>query len=399
MGDAFEVFAESKLVGEKGEFFTPREVVRTAVELVNPQPGQRIFDPACGSGGFLIYAMEHVWQGMEEDPRYRNSPQLEQEKRNVAQRYFFGIDKEIDLVKIAKAYMAIAGDGRGGIVQENTLHAAADYQGRAKELFTSPNGFRRFDIIFTNPPFGSSIKVLKDEAEQFDLGHRWKHVGDEQYVKTGTVKDTDPQVLFSERCLQMLEDGGTLAIVLPETFFHATSYRYILNYLLDGNNVQAVVDLPHNTFRPHNNAKTCLLILQKGSPQQRGIVMAVAEQMGHDHEGRPMYRFDAELEQPGTQIWDDLEIIREELADPYDGNNRYTFVVERDEIKNGIYVPRYYWPKSRRELEHAEDITPFPIQKLLDEGIVKDFQGHGSPESEYKGMGEVPYIRVSDIVN
>ena len=94
VGDAFEVFAESKLVGEKGEFFTPREVVRTAVELVDPQPGQRILDPACGSGGFLIYAMEHVWQRMENDPRYRNSPQLEQEKREVAQRCFFGIDEE-----------------------------------------------------------------------------------------------------------------------------------------------------------------------------------------------------------------------------------------------------------------------------------------------------------------
>ena len=69
VGDAFEVFAESKLVGEKGEFFTPREVVRTAVELVDPQPGQHILDPACGSGGFLIYALEHVWRAMEDDPR------------------------------------------------------------------------------------------------------------------------------------------------------------------------------------------------------------------------------------------------------------------------------------------------------------------------------------------
>ena len=399
VGDAFEVFAESKLVGEKGEFFTPREVVKTAVELVKPRPQQRIADPACGSGGFLIYAMEHVWREMETDPRYRHSPQLDQEKRDVAQRYFFGIDKEIDLVKIAKAYMAIAGDGRGGIVQENTLHAAAEYQGRARSLFTDGDGFRKFDVIFTNPPFGAKIKVLKEEAAQFDLGHRWRKGTDGQYYKTATPKDTEPQILFIERCLDMLEDGGSLAIVLPETVFHAVSYRYILDYMLAGNNVRAVVDLPHNTFRPHNNAKTCLLVLQKSTPQQSHIVMAVAEQMGHDHEGRPMYRFDTETERPTDQIWDDLEIIRDELVNPYDEDNQYTFVVGNDEIKNGVYVPRYYWPKTRRAMELHNGIVPLPIRDLLDDGIVKVFHGHGSPESEFKGKGDVPYIRVADIVN
>ena len=399
VGDAFEVFAEPKLVGEKGEFFTPREVVRTAVELVQPQPGQRVFDPACGSGGFLIYAMEHVWHKMETDPRYRNSPQLNQEKRDVAQRFFFGIDKEIDLVKIAKAYMAIAGDGRGGIVQENTLHAASEYQGRARDLFTDTGEFKRFDIILTNPPFGSKIKVLKEEAAQFDLGHRWRKAKTGGFEKTETPKDTDPYVLFIERCLQMLEDGGLLAIVLPETLFHAVSYRYILDYMLDGNNVRAVIDLPHNTFRPHNNAKTCLLILQKGRPQQPHITMAVAEQMGHDHEGRPMYRFDPVTESPTGEIWDDLEVIREELIDPYDDGNQYTFVIRADDIKDGIYVPRYYWPKIHRVMEHDVGIVPFPMSQLIDEGIVRVFHGHGSPESEFKGKGDVPYIRVADIVN
>ncbi len=88
VGDAFEVFAESKFVGEKGEFFTPREVVKLAVEIVNPTAGQRIIDPACGSGGFLIYALEHVWRSMEDDPRYRNSPSLEREKQEIARRCF-----------------------------------------------------------------------------------------------------------------------------------------------------------------------------------------------------------------------------------------------------------------------------------------------------------------------
>ena len=399
VGDAFEVFAESKLVGEKGEFFTPREVVRVAVDLVAPRPGQHILDPACGSGGFLIYALEHVWQAMEKDPRYRNSPNLELEKQEIARRCFFGIDKEIDLVRIAKAYMAITGDGRGGIVQENTLHAANEFQGIAHHIFTENGDFKKFDIIFTNPPFGSTIKVLKHESAQFALGHTWKKTKTGRYEQTLVAKDTEPQILFIERCLEMLKNQGTLAIVLPETFFHAPSYRHILQFVISGNNVKAVVDLPHNTFRPHNNAKTCLLIIQKGVPQQDTILMAVAEQMGHDHQGRPMFRFNPKTSQPSDEIWDDLAIIRDELSNPFADSNRFTFTLDASDLKDEVYVPRYHWPRLNQDFDASDRMIPIPVQQLLDEKIIAAYSGHGSPPSEYKGMGPIPYIRVSDIVN
>ncbi len=398
VGDAFEVFAESKLVGEKGEFFTPREVVRLAVELVDPSAGQLIVDPACGSGGFLIYALEHVWNSMDEDPRYRHSPVLESEKQNIAKRCFFGIDKEIDLVKIAKAYMAIAGDGRGGIAQENTLHAASEYEGAAERLFTDGDEFKRFDIVFTNPPFGANIKVLKREAAQFALGHTWRSIGNEQYEQTKKAKDTAPQILFVERCLQMLKDGGVLAIVLPETLFHAPKYRYVLQFALSGNNLQAVIDLPHNTFRPHNNAKTCLMILQKGVQQQEQVLMAVAEEMGHDHLGRTMFRLDSN-NVASSEIWDDLATIRKEIETPYLESNKLTFMLDYSNLEFGIYVPRYYHARFHKVIEHEPNVCPLAIQQLLDENIILTFPGHGSPEAKYKGKGEIPYIRVSDIVN
>ena len=400
VGEAFEVFAESKLVGEKGEFFTPREVVRVAVDLVNPIAGQTIIDPACGSGGFLIYALEHVWHSMEDNPRYRNSPNLEQEKQDVARRCLFGIDKEIDLVRIAKAYMAIAGDGRGGIAQENTLHAASEFHGHAQTLFTSEAGFKQFDVIFTNPPFGSDSKVLKNEAVQFALGHKWKKVkSEDRYVQTTVAKDTEPQVLFIERCLQMLRSKGTLAIVLPETFFHAPSYAHILDFTLKGNNLRAVIDLPHNTFRPFNNCKTCLLVLEKDVQQQPQILMAVAEEMGHDHQGQPKYRFDLETGYVTHEIWDDLKIIREELKNPYSPDNKYTFMVNAGDIKGRTYVPRYYWHNPKKVADLPDGTTPVSVGQLIKEGVLKAFKGHGSPASAYKGQGDIPYIRVSDIVN
>lgn len=401
VGDAFEVFAESKLVGEKGEFFTPREIVKTAIQIIEPQPQQTVFDPACGSGGFLIYAIEYIWKIMEGSKKYKGLPNLEELKKANAQKYFFGIDKEIDLVKIAKAYMAIIGDGRGSIVQQNTLHTAEDFEGRARELFVEDEEFKQFDIILTNPPFGRSSKILEEDAKNFDLGHVWKRNGD-VWERTNKPKETEPQVLFIERCLQMLRGGGKLAIVLPETYFHAPNVRYVLNYLKKDNNIIAIIDLAHNSFRPYNNAKTLLLVLEKGKKQQDKIIMGVAEEIGHDHNGKPIYRYNKETHEFNDEIWDDTKIIRKELYEPAKKSNTNVFVVDIENIKNSVYVPRYYWNRRIEELrDEAESrgLKFVQIKDLINDGIIADFPGHGSPPGKYKGKGEIPYVRVADIVN
>lgn len=402
IGDAFEVFAESKLVGEKGEFFTPREVVKTAIKLIKPQPKDSIVDPACGSGGFLIYALEHIWEVMENSKKYKGIKNLDIEKRNIAERYVFGIDKEIDLVKIAKAYMAIIGDGRAGVVQQNTLHEAGEFEGRARELFVDEeNNFKQFDIVLTNPPFGSKTKVLKDDAQYFDLGHKWK-IKDGVYEKTDNAMDTAIQELFIERCLKMLKDGGKLGIVLPETYFHSPSTKYILEYIKRNNNIKTVVDLPHNTFRPHCNAKTLLLILEKAKPQQEKIVFAVAEEMSHNHQGKPIYRYNENTHKFTDEIWDDTEIIRKELDNPDDPSNKCVFTIRFKDIKNNNFVPRYYWSKKISGLEEEakkQNLKFISVEELIRGGVIKVFRGHGAPPSEYKGRGEIPYVRAGDIVS
>ncbi len=406
VGDAFEVFAESKLVGEKGEFFTPREIVKMAVKIVNPQPGQTIVDPACGSGGFLIYALEHVWEIMNTQNKYRGMTEAQflEQKRKIAEECFFGIDKESDLVKIAKAYMAIIGDGKSGIVSDNTLHLPEDYNQRAKDLFVEDedkNILKKFDIVLTNPPFGSKIKVIKEDSKYFDLGHVWKKESD-GFVKTNKEKPTEPQVLFVERCLQLLKDGGKLALVLPETYFHAPKVRYVLDYLLKDNNILAVIDLPHNTFRPYCNAKTLLVVVEKGRPQQEYITMAVCEEMGHDHNGQPIYRFNEDNKSFTEAIWNDTEQIIKELDYPDKPDNDYVFKVNIKNIKGSVYVPRYYWKKRLSDVEEEADREGYnliTVRQLINENIIMTFPGHGSPHSEFKGRGEIPYIRVADIVN
>ena len=391
VGDAFEVFSESKFIGEKGEFFTPRGVVRVAVKLANPAPGDTVCDPACGSGGFLIHTMEHVWARMENDPKWRGSPNLKEQKKSLAAQSFFGIDKETDLVKIAKAHMAIAGDGRSNIVHENSLHEADKFETKAKADMVEDGQFRKFDMVLTNPPFGTKTKVLVEDAAKFALGRKWRETG-AKWKRTDKVDKRDPYILFIERCLDMTKDGGTLAIVLPESVFHAPSLGYVRQYLLTENNVRAVVDLPHNTFRPHCNAKTCLLVLTKREAQQDGVVMATPKQMGHDHTGRALHR-------PGTDdLWDDLAEVLSEIDEPDAAGNRHVFSVPQADIRWDVLVPRFY--RSRRNsLTMPSGFCGVSLGELVESGTIGAWDGHGSPKSQEKRRGDIPYIRVSDIVN
>ncbi|WP_042688144.1 restriction endonuclease subunit M [Candidatus Glomeribacter gigasporarum] len=350
IGDAFEVFAESKLVGEKGEFFTPREVVKMAVRVVDPKPRQTVCDPACGSGGFLIYAVEHIWKSMQQDRQWKGLSEetLRREQRKMAERSFYGIDKEIDLVKITKAYMSIIGDGKSKVVQENTLHEPCEYNPRAKMLFVQDEAthtIRKFDCILTNPPFGSKIKVLEADSGQFELGYKWKEI-EGVWHKTDEIKKTEPQVLFIERCLQMLRTEGKL--------------------------------------------------------QQEFITMGVCEGIGHDHNGKPLYRYDENKKHFTEEIWDNSIDIMEELKAPSHPDNHYVFRVPTRNIKGSVYVPRYYWKKYSVQIEERakkEHFQLVSIQKLLDEGIIQSFAGHGSPEARFKGLGDIPYVRVADIMN
>ena len=176
----------------------------------------------------------------------------------------------------------------------------------------------------------------------------------------------------------------------------------MLEYLLRGNNMRAVIDLPHNTFRPHNNAKTILAVVQKGARQQEKITMAVIDGVGHDHQGRPLYRYDRRLQQTTPEIWDDTPAVRRELRSPGSPANKHVFTVKASDIHDDVYVPRHYQKAGMAEIEReaaAMKRRLVTMAEIVDKGIVKAYDGHGSPASAHKGKGSVPYIRVSDIVN
>jgi len=400
IADAFETFIGAALKGAQGQFFTPRNVIKLMVEIANPKNDEIIIDPAAGSGGFLIESLRHIWNKLDSQAKEYgwSDLALNEEKNAVAIHNIRGLEKDEFLSKVAKAYMAIIGDGKGGIFCEDSLETPDSWKSKTRQNIE----LGKFDVVLTNPPFGKDIKITgEDKLKQFELAYTWKKT-DKGLVKTNKLSNKPrPDILFIERCLQLLRKGGRLGIILPETYFHATKSAYIRQFI-QRHNIYWIVDLPHNTFRPHNNAKTLILFIQKDTPQQEKINMAVAEEMGHDHTGKEIYRWDYKTNRiDKNNLWDDIPLILEEIKE--NKNKKYTFSLpEANAKKTGVYVPRFYWTEKEKEvvkLAKEEKMDLISVRELLNKKILKAFDGHGSPPAEYKGRGDIPYIRVKDIVN
>jgi len=414
VGDAFEVFIGPGLRGEKGEFFTPRNVVRACVQMLDPKPNEKIIDPACGSGGFLIVALEHIWRKMDEQYNHLSSVALARKKSEVASKNFYGIDKEFDLAKITKAYMAIVGDGRGGIFCADSLVNPKEEWDSVMQEKVKLNSF---DVILTNPPFGSNIPITsKQILEQYELGSRWKKdkkTG--KWIKKDVVSDKQvPQILFIERCLQLLGPSGRLAIVLPEGVFGNPTDGYIFEYIFQNAKVLAIVSCPHETFQPSTHTKTSVLFLEKKSNDKKdyNIFMAIAKKAGHDKNGKPIYKMDGNgkytLDENGNKIIDDdLPIIAQrykEFKQNGDKLHEYShlgFFVKYSDVKNHILVPDYYNPEIEAELEAIEKTGKHElvsIQSLINKKIISIKRGN-EIGSRFYGLGDVPFVRTTDIAN
>ncbi|MBI4534743.1 MAG: restriction endonuclease subunit M, partial [Ignavibacteriae bacterium] len=245
ISDAFQVFIGPALTGPEGQFFTPRNVIKLIVALAEPMPKDYIVDPACGSGGFLINALERVWQIVESEGKRKSwsATQIEKRKARLASKYFRGIDKDAFLTKVTKAYMALVGDGRGGIFCDNSLEVSSNWREKTRDKIKP----RTFNLVLTNPPFGKKLRIDDPQIlSQYELGHRWIHDRETStWQKTNDLHDSQPpQILFVERCLELLRDRGILGIVLPESLFCNPSHRYILEFLTSKARIKAIASMP-----------------------------------------------------------------------------------------------------------------------------------------------------------
>lgn len=396
IADAFEMFISPSLRGGQGQFFTPRNVVKLLVSIVNPTRKDKIIDPACGSGGFLIESLRYVWAQVQAEGEELGWPEREifADQQEVAIKQFRGIDKENFLAKTTKAYMAILGDGRGGIFCENSLEDVRNWSSKAQNQI----GLSSFNAVLTNPPYGSKLKIDdKQILSKYDLGHKWKAQKDGTAEKADKLlQEQTPQVLFIERCLKLLMPGGRLGIVAPESMFCNPSHRYIMNYVEQHAQIDAVISMPENLFQPHTHAKTCVVVMTKFSDEHpcvspdHQIFMAVAKWCGHDSRG---------LEVP----FDDIPLIQERYEQFKAGKelayDHLGFTVKQSQIKDSIYLPIYYNPEIRSQIESIQDRYQFvTVQALVDKGLLSISTGDEVGKLSY-GTGQIPFIRTSDIAN
>lgn len=287
LADAFETFIGHALKGGQGQFFTPRNVIRMMVEILDPKTTEMVIDPACGSGGFVIESLRYIWEKVHIQCESLGWPKdaIREEEIDRANTCIRGIDKDYFLSKLAKSYMAIMGDGKGGIFCEDSLERPENWGNNTRQKIHMGD----FDIVLTNPPFGSKIPVTgEDKLKQFDLAHKWKNKKGTNEWEKGKLADKEaPQILFIERCLQLLKEGGRMAIVLPDGVFGNNQLGYIRKYIMERARLIAVIDIPLETFMPNTGTKTSILIAQKMKeiPEDYPVFMCIAETCGHDRRG------------------------------------------------------------------------------------------------------------------
>ena len=317
-GIAFEEFLGKTFRGELGQFFTPRTIVDFMVEVLDPQETETICDPCCGSGGFLIKAFEYVRAKIEAKVQqekelikqeyytetYEKLSDVEKEKiddkvnkffsqlneelninndksriRTLSYDCIFGTDANPRMSRTAKMNMIMHGDGHGGVHHNDGL--------------LNVNGIfeNRFDVILTNPPFGARVeKSLKiTEADKYTDEERikkyQKRYGDEynkalkqvnnnigkplvSLYKMGAMS-TLTEVLFIERCLNLLKPGGRMGIVLPEGVLNNSNLQKVRDYVESKAKILLIVSIPQDVFIASGaTVKPSLLFFKKFTEEE-----------------------------------------------------------------------------------------------------------------------------------
>ncbi len=375
-GEAFQAFVYRHQRGDRGEFFTPHPLVRLAVEMVAPQPTERIIDPACGSGGFLIQAI--AFQNM--DPRRR-----ERYIRDCIR----GVEFNPDVALSASVRLALEGGTGREILCANSLSDIDHLDGT-------------FDIVLTNPPFGSRGKIHDQRIlRSYELAHKWKKSPSGAWrVSPVLLPRQSPEILFVEKCLRLLKPGGRLAIVLPDGLLQNASSGYLRAWLRDQAVVQAVVSIPQEAFVPYGTGiKTSLLFLQKLPPADpaRPVFMARIEKIGYDVKGRPVYRRDEKgnlLRGPSGPVLDEdigkiAEAYRRYVKEGTVADSAQVFTVAQEYLNSRLDV-EHYSPDDLQLLTDLRANGAKPLGEIADILTRKD-------DFRTEPDREIRYIAISDV--
>ena len=389
-GLAFQKFLSHYEKDGRGQFFTPQPVIDFCVKIINPQKTETIIDPCCGSGGFLYSALKHL---QAENPDFDNSSFL---SGNL-----YGIDINKDIAKIAKMKLLLEANTPNNIVCYNSLGDIDTLQLQINTRNLSK--FEGFDILLTNPPFGTSGKITDPHIlHKYDMGYKWKSDGN-KFIKTKTLSNGQPaEILFIERCLQLLKEGGRMGIVLPNGHFENPSLDYLRYYIKQKAKILGVINLPQETFIPYGTGvKTSLLFLEKqtsNNDSEYPLFFGKITKLGYqgNKNGTPIYkkdRFGNPVLKNGTPTLD--EDFSKVLTDykKYARNGCRTFaglsyVINYNELNSRLDYD-FYSP-ANHEILNKISASSVKLGEIVDIVKVK------SAKLKNKEL-DVEYIELSDI--
>jgi len=341
-GLAFQKFLSHHEKDGRGQFFTPEPVIDFCIGMMQPKPDDTIIDPACGSGGFLMSALKYL------QANHQNLNTVKIVSQNI-----FGLDINRSIARIAKMKLLLEANVKTNILCTNSLEDLDSI----KLLLGQKNGF---DLILTNPPFGAKI-TQSSILSKFDLGYKWASHENEFFKTRNVYANQNAEILFIERCLQLLKEGGRMAIVLPNGNFENPSLDYLRYYIKQKAKVIAIVNLPQETFIPYGTGvKTSLLFLEKDSKneeKQYPIFFGRVTKLGYqgNKNGTPLYQKDKYgqtikdkngqpiIDENFTSIIEDYKVFQE-------GNrveNENSFSIQFNEL-NGRFDFNFYSPENRK---------------------------------------------------
>jgi type I restriction enzyme M protein len=269
-GRAFETFMGSFFRGDFGQYFTPRVIVKFIVDVLPITHESLVLDTSCGSGGFLLHALDKIRREADEFfPKQKGPPEGKDHFNHwheFAEHNLYGIEINEQIARTAKMNMIIHDDGHTNVVSADGLLPSDVLQDKSGN-----KGFResRFDFIITNPPFGSVVRL----TEQAYL-HQYRFATREvDWLNPKSLAaerpNQDTEILFVEQCHKYLAEGGYLAIVVPDGILTNSSLQYVRDGIEDFFRIVAVVSLPGTAFAATGaGVKSSVLFLKKNAKEQ-----------------------------------------------------------------------------------------------------------------------------------
>jgi type I restriction enzyme M protein len=380
-GEGYEHFLGGVFRGAMGQYFTPRPIVRFMIDFLEPNIDDFIIDPACGSGGFLIYTLERMRKELfakldEKDAAYR--------WQDFALKQVYGIEINSQLARVSMMNMIIHEDGHTNIENDDALDKPDGWKRqKIREYFG-----KKFTLLLTNPPFGASVKEKeKSYLVNYELGGK---------IKKRNRQNTE--ILFVERCLDFLKPGGRMGIVLPDGILTNSSLQYVRDFINDKAQILGVVSLPQTAFkRPASKGsgdtgsgvKASLLFLRRKKDGEKllkdySIFMAISEHIGYDATGRP----DKDEFPDILKAWQEFK-----KTNSADGKNPKIFSTSLNVVRCGRLDPFHYLPKFMLQ-EKALSACKYPLKtigNILSGPIVNGLDARKFVEAGTK------YLRVGNI--